>query len=186
MDKQAYALVRALKEFRVYILHSHVISHVPSTTIKEMLTQLDPDGRREKWIAILLKYDLEIKPTKLIKGQGLEKLMAQSNYDDLNQLDCVVGIFNVLKKSIVCPNFLASPWYKDTMFALQNLQAPEGLTKNQARSLKLKSSKICIINKFLYWKDPGRILLNCLIENEAQGNIKEFHQGDCGGHQTGK
>ena len=27
----------------------------------------------------MLEYDLEIKPTKLIKGQGLEKLMAQSN-----------------------------------------------------------------------------------------------------------
>jgi hypothetical protein len=38
MDKQAYALVRALKEFKVYILHLHVIVHVPSTTIKEMLT----------------------------------------------------------------------------------------------------------------------------------------------------
>ena len=84
MDKQDYALVRALKEFRVYILHSHVISHVPSTTIKEMLIQLDLDGRKEKWIEVLLEYDLEINPTKLIKGQGLEKLMAQSNYDSIN------------------------------------------------------------------------------------------------------
>ena len=67
MDKQDYALVRALKEFRVYILHSHVISHVPSTTIKEMLIQLDLDGRKEKWIEVLLEYDLEINPTKLIK-----------------------------------------------------------------------------------------------------------------------
>ena len=38
MDKHAYALVRALKEFRVYILHSQIIAHVPSTTIKEVLT----------------------------------------------------------------------------------------------------------------------------------------------------
>ena len=60
-------MVRALKEFIVYILHSHVIAHVPSTAIKEVLTQLDPTGRRAKWIAILLEYDLEIKPTKLIK-----------------------------------------------------------------------------------------------------------------------
>jgi hypothetical protein len=28
---------------------------------------------------VLLEYDLEIKPTKLIKGQGLAKLMAQTN-----------------------------------------------------------------------------------------------------------
>jgi hypothetical protein len=31
----------------------------------------------------MLEYDLKIKPTKLIKGQGLVKLMAQSNCDVL-------------------------------------------------------------------------------------------------------
>ena len=31
----------------------------------------------------LLEYDLEIRPTKLIKGMGLAKLMAQSNLDSL-------------------------------------------------------------------------------------------------------
>eukprot|EP00253_Pinus_taeda_P015067 PITA_15067 len=41
--------------------------------------QTHPKGRRGKWIAPMLEYDLEIKPTKLIKGQGLAKLMAESN-----------------------------------------------------------------------------------------------------------
>ena len=76
MDKKSYSMVRALKEFRVYILHSHIIAHVPSTSIEEVLTQSEPDGRRAKWRTILLEYDLEIKPTKLIKGKGLDKLMA--------------------------------------------------------------------------------------------------------------
>jgi hypothetical protein len=43
------------------------------------LTQPDPEGNRGKWIEILLEYDLEIKPTKLIKGQGLARLMEQKN-----------------------------------------------------------------------------------------------------------
>ena len=34
MEKQAYALVKALKYFRVYILHSHVIAHVPTAAVK--------------------------------------------------------------------------------------------------------------------------------------------------------
>jgi hypothetical protein len=76
MEKQAYALVKALKEFRVYILHSHTTAYVPSSSVKDILTQPDPEGKRGKWIAVLLEYDLEIKPTKLIKGQGLTKLMA--------------------------------------------------------------------------------------------------------------
>ena len=83
MEKQAYACVKALKELRVYILHSHSTIFVPSTAIKDILTQEEPDGRRSKWIATLLEYDIEIKPTKLVKGQGLAKLMAQSNHEAL-------------------------------------------------------------------------------------------------------
>ena len=118
MDKQAYALVRALKEFRVYILDSHIIAHVPSASIKEVMTQSEPDGRRAKWIAVLLEYDLEIKPTKLIKGQGLAKLMAQSNYDalDLNQLDFYVANHTISEQTILPFDFLTSPWYKDIIF----------------------------------------------------------------------
>ena len=69
---------------------------------------------------------------------------------------------------------------------LQILQAPTGLRKTRARSLKLKSVKFCILNQYLYWKDPGGVLLNCLFENEAQQTMKEFHKGDCWGHHSWK
>ena len=68
MEKQAYALVKALKAFRVYVLHSKIIAYVPSTSVKDIIIQPDIDGRRGKWIARILEFDLEIKPTKLIKG----------------------------------------------------------------------------------------------------------------------
>jgi hypothetical protein len=61
----------------MYILHSHVIAYVPNNSVKDILTQPDPEGRRGKWIVAMLEYDLEIKPMKLIKGQGLAKLMVQ-------------------------------------------------------------------------------------------------------------
>ena len=78
MEKQAFSLNMALKDFRVYILHSHIVGYVPSIAMKDILTLPDPKGRRAKWIEVLLEYDLEIKHTKLIKGQGLAKLMDQS------------------------------------------------------------------------------------------------------------
>ena len=68
MEKQAYALVKALKAFRIYVLHSKITAYVPSAAVKDILIQPDIDGRRGKWIAKILKFDLEIKPTKLIKG----------------------------------------------------------------------------------------------------------------------
>jgi hypothetical protein len=68
MEKQAYALVKVLKAFRVYVLHSRVTAYVPSASVKDILIQLDIEGRRGKWIAKILDFDLEIKPTKLVKG----------------------------------------------------------------------------------------------------------------------
>jgi hypothetical protein len=79
----------------------------------------------------------------------------------------------------VCLN---SPWYADLVFVLQNLQAPPGLTKTKARFLKLKALKFCVLEGNLYWKDPAGILLNCLLKDEADKELQEFHAGECGGH----
>ena len=54
MEKQALALVKAIKYFRVYILYSHIIIYVPNSVVKNILTQDGPDGRRGKWIATIL------------------------------------------------------------------------------------------------------------------------------------
>ena len=59
MEKQAFALVKDFKAFRVYILHSHIISFVPNSIVKDILSQ-DRDGKRDKWIVVILEYDLEI------------------------------------------------------------------------------------------------------------------------------
>ena len=112
--------MKALKEFRVYILHSHSIVFIPSAAIKDILTQAVPDGRRVKWIATLLEYDIEIKPTKLVKGQGLAKLMAHYNYEALgvNFFEPCTNIIAQAKEGQVHPNFLASSWYKDIVHVL--------------------------------------------------------------------
>jgi hypothetical protein len=79
IEKHAYALVKALKAFRTYVLQSKIIAYVPSAVVKDILIQPNIDGRRSKWIAKILEFYLEIRPTKLIKGQGLAKLLAEEN-----------------------------------------------------------------------------------------------------------
>jgi len=56
------------------------------------------------------------------------------------------------------------------------------LKKTKVRFLKLKALKFCILDEALYWKDVGGILLNCLLKDEEDKIMEEFHQGDCGGH----
>ena len=77
VEKQAYALVKALNYFRIYLLHSKVITFVPNITVKDVLLQPNTDGRKGRWLTKILEFDIEIRPTKLIKGQGLTHLMAK-------------------------------------------------------------------------------------------------------------
>lgn len=84
IEKHAYALIKSLKAFRVYILHSKIIAYVPSAVIKYVLTQPDADGRRAKWIAKLIEFNIELKPTKLVRGQDFTKLLAEENCRSLD------------------------------------------------------------------------------------------------------
>ena len=70
IEKQAYALINSLKTFRIYILHAKFLAYVPSATVKDVLTQPDMDGKRAKWIAKLIEFDIEVEPTKIVKGLG--------------------------------------------------------------------------------------------------------------------
>jgi len=184
IKKQALALVKALKYFRVYILHSHILAYVPNAAVKDVLVQTDPEGSRGKWIEALLEYDVEIRPTKLVKGKGLAKLMAESNLHvlDINLIAALSDENEESSSLQVSEMFVLSPWYSDIIYVLQNLPSPPGMARNKARTLKLKAAKFCILNSALYWKDPGGVLLNCLVEEEAKQVIEDFHKGDCAGH----
>jgi hypothetical protein len=61
-------MVKALKSFIIYVLHSKVIAYVPISVVKEILVQLDSDEKRGRWLAKIQEFDLELKPTKLVKG----------------------------------------------------------------------------------------------------------------------
>ena len=71
---------------------------VPKNIVKNILTQADPEGRRGQWIAIILEYDLEIKPTKLIQGLGLVMLMEELNCNSF-QISCISNMSTYQAKS---------------------------------------------------------------------------------------
>ena len=132
----------------------------------------------------MLEYDIDIKHTKLVRGQGLAKLMTQPSIDflELNLSDTSVVSEIENNEKEICADYLTSPWYVDIIYVLKNLQDPPDLSKSHARSMKLKSAKYCILDGYLYWKDPEGILPNCLLEIKVMEKINEFHKKDCGGH----
>lgn len=151
MEKQAFALVKDIKDFRVYILYSHVIAYAPNVVVKDILTQDGPHGKKGKWIATIVEYDLEIKPTKLIKGQGLAKLMVESNCQTLD-INFIAEMDN--GEEMVTPPinhaFIESPWYADIIYVLQNLQTPTELSRTKSKFLKMGYLKFFIIDNALF------------------------------------
>jgi hypothetical protein len=84
MEKKVYALVKSLKDFWVYVGYSRVVGYVPHPAVKDILAQHDFLGIRGKWVSKIPEYDLEIKYTKLIKGQGLGQMLTKGNEQDLD------------------------------------------------------------------------------------------------------
>jgi hypothetical protein len=126
MENKAYDLVKYLKDFRFYVLQSKVFAYVPSTSVKEILIQPDIDGKRSKWIAKILEFDLEMKPTKLVSGQGLARLLKESNCKDSGINFMNINIENqqvesVDKHSHANPNLAGCTWYKDIIYFLPKL-----------------------------------------------------------------
>jgi hypothetical protein len=171
IEKQVYAMVKVLKAFRTYVLHSKVITYVPTSSVKDMLVQPDSDGKRGQWLAKIQEFELEVKTTKLVKGQGLAKLLAESNFRALgiNNLQGYEGHGDVnepddqISISIIEENFSLLDWYKYIVSYLLTLKFPSDLSPAKSRTLKLHAVN-CISKIQLYWKDPLGFLLVCLVE----------------------
>jgi hypothetical protein len=50
-EKQAYALVKSIKHFRNYIGYNKIKPFVPYPAVKDVLSQQDCMGTREKWVS---------------------------------------------------------------------------------------------------------------------------------------
>jgi hypothetical protein len=121
IEKQALSLVKAIAHFRTYILSAHIIAYVPHSPVKMLLNQQLREGRWENWLAKLQEYDLEIKPLKVVKGQGLCKFMTGIevvNISPPNTIDVVIQ-----RESLA-----TSEWYKDIIFYLKSGQFPLGMS----------------------------------------------------------
>lgn len=74
-------MVKAIKAFKCYLVGATVISFVPSAAVKDIFSQQEVTGRRCRWINRIQEFNVDVQITKLVRGQGLAKLMTQANLD---------------------------------------------------------------------------------------------------------
>ena len=68
VDKQAYAVFKAVKQFMPYIVKSCTKVIVPHLAVRSLFVQKELGERRGNWVTALQEYDLEFKPTSIVKG----------------------------------------------------------------------------------------------------------------------
>ena len=84
IDKQAYAVFKAVKQFRPYILKNRTKVIVPYPAVRSLLIQKELGERRGNWVTALQEYDLEFKRASIVNGQGLCKIMTESKDNEEN------------------------------------------------------------------------------------------------------
>ena len=138
--------------------------------------------RRGNWVTTLQEYDLEFKPTTIIKGQGLCKLMAKiqdkedidwENEAELHMID-------------MCPVFTAPEyWYRDLVYYLQQGYLPEHWNSKQRIALCLNCASYQIIDGVIFRRNYDGVFMRCLEQEDASKVVKELHDGLVGGHFSG-
>jgi hypothetical protein len=126
VDRQAYTVFKAVKHFRSYLLKSRTKVIVPYPAVRNLLVQKELGEKRANWVTSLQEYDLEITPAQIVRGQGLCKLVVDSEIgqqedsdtSDLEQRD---------QSLICCAQNLVSPWYNDIRFCLEHGSTPRHL-----------------------------------------------------------
>eukprot|EP00253_Pinus_taeda_P022184 PITA_22184 len=196
-----------------YSKEFHIFSFASEDSLAVLLLQVDEEGsehpvaffsktlrdfelRREKWIAKMIEFNIELRPTKLIKGQGLAKLLAEENCRSLDiDFLCTIAengqveeeeIAKTERKQSVAKNLASCNRYVETINFLLKLEIPSGLSTSQARTLKLRAAKYCIMENLLYWRDPSGIFLRCLDKEKSIEVMQQFHSSMCGGHDYWK
>lgn len=73
VEKQALAVIRALKKFRNLLSHSNIHLLVPHASVNDFFLSKDISEKRASWVTKVMEYDVDIQITKLVRGRGLCK-----------------------------------------------------------------------------------------------------------------
>jgi hypothetical protein len=126
-EKQAYALVKSLKHFRNYVDYNTIKAYVTYPAVKDVLSQQDCMGTRGKWVSKIQEYELEKKPTKIIKGKGLAQMLTESNQESIQMGESE-------KINVMIRELENDEWYSDIIYYLKNLSCPNHLVDYKRRA----------------------------------------------------
>jgi hypothetical protein len=152
---------------------------VPYPTVRNLLVQKDLGEKRANWITSLQEYDLEIKPTKIVKGKGLCKLAAESTHDK-ERKDELYQDQNLFEREVCYIPINSDQWYYEMKYYLTHGTTPHYMEPKKKRYLILKSTQYQLIQGMLCRKNYDGVYLRCLEKEDVDKVLFELHDGPTG------
>lgn len=169
--KQAFVVVKVVKQFWYYILHSYSIVFVLNLVVNSILTQQEVAfNNKATWVAKVQEFDLEIKPTKLVRGQGLCKLMVDNKKIKVCPIVCSL---KQMTHGSQTQHYFLLMVYPQVTYQLK-----------EKRNLRLKATKYVIVDNVLHKKGLDGMFLRCIDKDQQQKLLQTFHNEAYGGHYS--
>lgn len=121
VEKQAFVVFKSINHFKPCLLKTHTKVIVPFSSVRNLLVKKELGEKRENWVIALQEYDIEIRPTKIVKGQGFCRMIARASSISADE-----GSGNIVQISEVNLNESESQYF-DLIFYLRNGFAPPEL-----------------------------------------------------------
>eukprot|EP00253_Pinus_taeda_P022023 PITA_22023 len=130
VEKQAFAVFKVVKHYRPFLLKTHTKVIVPFPVVRQLLIQKELGEKRANWVTVLQEYDLEIRPAKIVRGQGFCRILAgASNIPKSSDTDPTEEINQISVTD-------SESQYADLIFYLRNGYAPSNLSYKRKRAIR--------------------------------------------------
>lgn len=77
MEKKTFSVFKFVKYFRPFHLRTHIKVIVPFPAVRQLLVKKELGEKRTKWVTTLQEYGIEVKPTKIVRGQCFCRLITR-------------------------------------------------------------------------------------------------------------
>jgi hypothetical protein len=112
----------------------------------------------------LQEYDLKIKPTKIIRGQGLCKLLVEAKESQVEEEEGWENEIYIMEWEVYFVPTRTNSWYYELKYYLTHGNTPQYLED----ALRLKFSHYQLINEMLFRRNYDGVLLRCLEKEDVE------------------
>jgi hypothetical protein len=172
-DKEALAVISALKQFRVYLLGNHFTIYTDHQALRQVLNDPQPTGRRARWIAAIMPFDFEIKYKK-----GGDNVVADALSRDVN-LKTIADSQELTSDAQQPKAYVDLDADGDLVKAIRLLQArPLPMSSTEARRIQTIAKRLFLHEGDLYRRrkagGPARVIVS---KGERQTVLRSAHEG---------